>query len=177
GHERRQVREGHGQPRGDALGHLGLAGPGTTQHKRDHQASARRLPSRTARCAALASRDPHRERGPPYASAGPDGGHRTATASEGVPVAAKPASHSAWDLASVTVMTALTSAARDRRWLSTAMMFTVPVAGAVVPVSAAQLGWLRPTVAATATPSSRQVLTTRTSTAVSMPIPGPSSSR
>ena len=80
-------------------------------------------------------------------------------------------------------MTALTSAAPDRRLPSTATMFTVPavpgepVAGAAAAASAAaaQQGSVSPTVAAAATPSSRLAVTRRTSTAVSMPIPGPSS--
>src|SRR5262249_62408414 len=101
-----------------------------------------------------------------------------APASDGGGVPATPASHKAWHLASVTVMTALTSAARDRRRLSTATMFTVPanpgepVAGAAVAASAAaarlgaaaQLGSVSPTVAAAATPSSRLAVTRRTST-------------
>jgi hypothetical protein len=120
-------------------------------------------------------------------------------------VPGKPASHRACDLASVMVMTALTSAAGLRRRLSTATMFTVPPkpaapagAASLLPVSgcpapaapvpaapasaapvsaAAQVGWLIPTVAAATTPSSRPVLSRRTSTAVSMPIPGPSRPR
>ena len=89
GYQRRHIGDGRRQAGGDALGDLGLAGPGAAQHQSDHLASAqRRLPSSTARCAARASRDPQRERGPANASAGPAAGHRTATASEGVPVPA-----------------------------------------------------------------------------------------
>ena len=72
-------------------------------------------PCSTAVWTARAMRAPQVERGPPKSSSGPWSRTATQTASEAVPVHGKPASSSAWDLASVTVMTALTRAASRHR--------------------------------------------------------------
>ena len=60
----------------------------------------------------------------------PSSGQAMHTASDAVPVAGTPASHRACALASVTVITALTMAARDRRSGTMPTMLIVPGPGA-----------------------------------------------
>ena len=65
-------------------------------------------PAYVAECTAQAIRAHHSERGPAKSWGSPAAGAAMQMASEAVPVARKPAFSTAWVLASVTVMTALT---------------------------------------------------------------------
>ncbi len=136
----------------------------------------RRRPASTAACAARASAEPTEERGPPYRSAGPVVGHSSTTESVGVPVPGTPACLSTCALASVTVITALTSADSLSRTGSQQMVLMVPGSGDATAGAglAAQVGCRPiPVVADTTTPLSAPSTASRTSTAVSRPTPGP----
>ena len=110
------------------------------------------------RYTARARRAPHGERGPPKEWASPSSGQTMHTASDAVPVAGTPASHRACALASVTVMTALTMAARDRRSGTMPTMLIVPGPGSPVSTAssgaAAHVGRVIPTDTSTAPPPS-----------------------
>ena len=98
------------------------------------------------------------------------------TASVAVPVPGMPASANACTFASVTVMTAFTSAAGASATGIRATTLIVPGRhGAAAPsASAAHVASDTPTVAHTSMPSSLISTASRTATAVSMPTPSPS---
>jgi hypothetical protein len=93
-----------------------------------------------------------------------------------VPVPGNPASSTACVLASVTVMTAFTSAASVSATGTETIMLIVPRArsGSAAPTAAAaHVGTRIPAVTAASAPSSERVTRSVTCAAVSIPVPGP----
>jgi hypothetical protein len=143
-------------------------------------------PSSTAAYTARAIRAPHSDRGPANSSARflLLSRQATHTASEAVPVPAKPASSTAWVFASVAVATAFTRAASvSGTGTSTTMLIVRGTwigfsSGSPAPAgAAAQVGTRSPVVAAAVTPPSARWTRSVTCAAVSMPTPGPARRR